>query len=306
VTAGTIAGTTPATIAPRLAVILLLMIATTFASNHIAARIAFEHGTSVTTAVVVRACCTTLFVYLLLRIQGVAIALKRPQLLRVLGVGVLLAIQSYCLYAAVARIYVALALLAFNTYPMVFALVSWIAGGDRPSRRALVAMPIALIGLMFALDAFGQTGDIAGRWHEIGAGVGWALGASFSFALVLYFSARSLKGVDGRLRTFYTMGVAAILVATAGAATGTFDLPEDGTGWVGLTVLTLLYGAAITTLFVVLPRIRAVNNAVVMNFEPIAALILGWAILGQTVAPLQILGALVVIGAIVYLGTARH
>jgi len=296
---------TAGTIAPRLAVILLLGIATTFASNHVAARIAFEHGTSVTTAVVVRSCFTTLFVYALLRAQGVGIALKRPQLVRALGVGVLIAVQSYCLYASVARIHVALALLAFNTYPMLFALVTWIAAGDRPSRRALIAMPIALVGLMFALDAFGQAGDAARRWAEIGAGVGWALAASFSFALVLYFSARSLSGVDGRLRTFYTMGVAAVLVAAAGSATGSFDLPHDGAGWLGLALLTLLYGAAITTLFVVLPRIRAINNAVVMNFEPIAALILGWAILGQTVAPLQILGAFIVIGAIVYLGTAK-
>ncbi|MCG6877395.1 MAG: DMT family transporter [Betaproteobacteria bacterium] len=297
---------TAGTIAPRLAVILLLAIATTFASNHVAARIAFEHGTSVTTAVVVRSCCTTLFVYALLRAQGVVIALQRPQLFRVLGVGVLIAVQSYCLYASVARIHVALALLAFNTYPMVFALVSWVAGGDRPSRRALIAMPVALVGLMFALDAFGQASDVASRWAEIGAGVGWALAASFSFALVLYFSARSLKDVDGRLRTFYTMGVAAVLVAAAGAATGSFDLPHDGPGWLGLALLTLLYGSAFTTLFVVLPRIRAVNNAVVMNFEPIAALILGWMILGQSVAPLQIFGAFIVVGAIVYLGTARQ
>ena len=296
---------TAGTIAPRLAIILLLVIATTFAANHVAARIAFEHGTSVTTAVVVRSCCTTLFVYALLRAQAVAIALQRPQLLRALGVGVLIAVQSYCLYASVARIHVALALLAFNTYPMVFALVSWVAGGDRPSRRALIAMPIALVGLMFALDAFGQAGDVASRWAEIGAGVGWALGASFAFALVLYFSARSLKDVDGRLRTFYTMGVAAVLVAAAGTATGSFDLPHDAPGWLGLALLTLLYGAAITTLFVVLPRIRAINNAVVMNFEPIAALALGWLVLGQSVASLQIFGAFIVVGAIIYLGTAR-
>jgi drug/metabolite transporter (DMT)-like permease len=102
------------------------------------------------------------------------------------------------------------------------------------------------------------------------------------------------------------MGVAAVLVAAAGAATGSFDLPHDGPGWLGLALLTLLYGSAFTTLFVVLPRIRAVNNAVVMNFEPIAALILGWMILGQSVAPLQIFGAFIVVGAIVYLGTARQ
>jgi drug/metabolite transporter (DMT)-like permease len=123
---------------------------------------------------------------------------------------------------------------------------------------------------------------------------------------VLFFSARWLKNVDGRVRTFYTMGMAAVLVAAAGAATGSFDWPREGAGWLGLALLTLLYGSAITTLFVVLPRIRAVNNAVVLNFEPIAALTLGWLILGQTVAPLQIFGAFIVIGAIVYLGTAKH
>ncbi len=296
---------TAGAIAPRLAVILLLLIAVTFASNHVAARIAFEHGASVTTAVVVRSCFTTLFVYALLRIQGVTIVLTRPQLARALGIGMVLAVQSYCLYSAVARIPVALALLAFNTFPVILALVSWIGGGDRPSRRALAAMPIALVGLALALDAFGQAGDIAGRWAEIGAGVGWALGASLSFALVLFLSARWLKDVDGRLRTFYTMGMAAMLLATAGAATGTFDFPHDRSGWAGLALLTLLYGAAITTLFVILPRIRAVSNAVVLSFEPIAALALAWVILGQSVAPLQILGAFIVIGAIVYLGTAK-
>lgn len=298
--------TTTGTIAPRLAVILLILIATTFASNHISARIAFEHGTSVTTAVVVRSCCTTLFVLLLMRIQGVVFALTRLQVVRALGIGVILAVQSYCLYSAVSRIPVALALLAFNTFPMLLALVSWVAGGDRPSRRAMTAMPVALVGLVLALDVFGQAGDIAGRWTEIGAGVGWALSASLSFALVLFFSARWLKDVDGRVRTFYTMGVAAVVVAAAGAATGTFDLPHDGAGWLGLALLTLFYGAAITALFVLLPRIRAVNNALVLNFEPVAALTLGWLILGQTVAPLQIFGAVIVISAIVYIGSARH
>jgi hypothetical protein len=40
-----------AILSPRLGVLALLAIATTFASNHIAARVAFDYGTSVTTAV---------------------------------------------------------------------------------------------------------------------------------------------------------------------------------------------------------------------------------------------------------------
>ena len=37
-----------------------------------------------------------------------------------------------------------------------------------------------------------------------------------------------------------------------------------------------------------------------------AALILGWAILGQGMAPRQIVGALIVIGAVILIGVRRH
>ena len=71
-------------------------------------------------------------------------------------IGLLIAVQSYCLYSAVALIPVALALLAFQTFPMLLSLISWVGGGERPSRRVLFAMPVALVGLALALDVSGQ------------------------------------------------------------------------------------------------------------------------------------------------------
>ena len=47
------------------------------------------------------------------------------------------------------------------------------------------------------------------------------------------------------------------------------------------------------------------SYAVVLNFEPISLLFLGWVILGQAIAPLQVLGAFIVVGAIAWLGMAR-
>ena len=182
----------------------LLLIATTFGSNHIAARVAFDHGASVTTAVAVRSGFTALFLLALMRALGVPMTLPRATLARALSIGLLIAVQSFCLYSAVAMIPVALALLAFNTFPMLLALLSWASGGDRPRPAALVAMPVALIGLALALDVFGKPVSAGG--------IAWALGAAVSFALALLLIARWLKDVDGRLRTFLTMGVAAIVV----------------------------------------------------------------------------------------------
>jgi drug/metabolite transporter (DMT)-like permease len=277
-------------LSPRVGVLALLVIATTFGANHVAARVAFDHGASVTAAVAIRSGFTALFLLGLMRFSGVSMALPRSTLLRALAIGLLIAVQSFCLYSAVALIPVALALLAFNTFPIVLAFLSWASGGDRPRGAALAAMPLALVGLSLALDVFGKPVNPAG--------IGWALGAAVSFALALLLTTRWLKDVDGRLRTFLTMSVAAIAVLVVGLASDAFAFPQAPAGWVGLALLTVLYGAAITSLFIVLPHLGPANYAVVLNFEPIAVLFLAWAILGQAVAPLQVVGAFLVIAAI--------
>lgn len=287
-------------------VLLLLAIALSFGSNHISARVAFEHGASVTTAVTLRSIFTALFVLALIRLQRIPLALAAGTGGRALLIGCVLAAQSFCLYSAVARIPVALALLAFNTFPMLLSLISWAAGGAAPSRRALVAMPLAFLGLALALDVVGLGGSIAGRWAEIGVGVAFALGAAVAMALMLHLTVHWLKDVDGRVRTLLTMSVAAIIILVAGAATGDFSLPQARAGWLGLALLCVFYGAAFTALFIVLPRIDAVNNAMVLNSEPIMVLGLAWLVLDQAVAPRQIVGAFVVVGAIVYLSSARR
>ena len=273
-------------------VLLLLAIALSFGSNHVSARVAFEHGASVTTAVTLRSIFTALFVLILIRLQGIPLALPAGTGRRALLIGCVLATQSFCLYSAVARIPVALALLAFNTFPMLLSLISWAADGEAPNRRALVAMPLALVGL---------GGSVSGRWAEIGVGVGFALGAALSFALMLHLTVRWLKDLDGRVRTFLTMSVAAVIMLIVGAATGNVALPRAPVGWVGLVLLCVFYATAIITLFIVLPRIDAVNNAMVLNSEPIMVLGLAWLVLDQAVAPRQIVGALIVVGAIVFL-----
>ncbi|KAB2872610.1 MAG: EamA family transporter, partial [Burkholderiaceae bacterium] len=53
-------------------------------------------------------------------------------------------------------------------------------------------------------------------------------------------------------------------------------------------------------------RIGAVSNSPILNIEPVAALVFGWLILGQMVSPLQWLGALIVVGAVMALGLRRR
>ena len=69
--------------------------------------------------------------------------------------------------------------------------------------------------------------------------------------------------------------------------------PQATPGWVGLALLTLFYGIAFTVMFVLLPRLGVAANSPILNTEPVAALVMAWALLGQTIAPLQLLGCTV-------------
>jgi drug/metabolite transporter (DMT)-like permease len=292
---------------PRwLGIAILLVIATVFALNHVSARVAFDHGTSVVTGVLFRSGGTALALLALLLVFRVPIRLPAPTIRRALVIGAMIALQSYCLYSAVARLPVALALLTFNTYPMVYTLLSWAAGVERASLRAFVTMLVALFGLSIALDITHTGEALAGRWAEIGVGVAFATGASLVFGSVLFLNARWLHGVDGRVRSLLTMASCSVIVLAGATATGTLALPHDGTGWLGLSLLTLFYGSGITAFFVVQPHMRATSDVAVLNFEPVSLVFLGWAILGQSLAPTQIAGALVVVGAIIALGMAKH
>lgn len=294
---------------PRwIGIALLCCIAVAFAGNHVAARLAFDHGTSVITAVTVRSTATAIAAVLLLRLAGVAVGLAARTRGQALLIGLVLAVQSACLYSAVARIPVALALLTFNTFPILLAALSWATGGERPRPRTLLAMPPILLGLALALDLQGVL--VSGGTHpgdplRFWSGVGYALAASAAFALALLTTTRWLGAVDGRVRTLWTMATVAVVLAMTGVAVDGFALPRDPTGWTGLVLLTVLYGGAITGLFVVLPRLGAVNSAPVMNLEPIASIVLAWVFLGQRIAPLQVGGALLVVGAIVWLSARR-
>lgn len=292
----------------RAAFATLLLIALMMGANHVAARFAFDNGVDVATAVTIRSAVTALVVTILIFVQRVPVRLTPRHKRALPAIGLLIGVQSLLLYSSVARLPVALALLAFNTYPLWTAFWARIAYAHRAEPRVLRAMPFMLVGLALALDVFGAASGLgaAAQWANIGVGVAFALGAAAVFGLALVLTQHEAGDLDGRLRTATTMAMVALLALGGVATQGGFHLPTAAAGWWGLAMLTLLYGTGITILFTVLPRLGVVSNSAIMNVEPIFALVLAWALLGQRIAPVQVAGGLMVVATVIWLGTRRR
>ncbi|WP_454255139.1 EamA family transporter [Pseudomonas sp. Marseille-Q8238] len=295
---------------PRgMAVLFLAGLACAFAGNHIAARIAFDNGAGLLLAILCRSGITSL-------VLG-AIVLARREHLRIppgvlkwqLLAGLLLGLQSLCIFSAVARIPVGLALLLTNLSPILLALLTALLGGPAPTRQAFVLMGVILSGLLLALNIpsiiSGQV-TMDGRWFE---GVLFGLGSALSFAMVLWTTENRLASLDGTVRSMMSTALVclcAVAVGTTGVFPTGISLPGSTGGWLALSVMVMLYGAAFSGLFILMPRLNMARNAPVMNAEPVAGLILGWLILGQHLTWVQLIGGSLVVGGIVLLAYQRH
>jgi drug/metabolite transporter (DMT)-like permease len=290
------------------AFLTLLLLACMFAGNHVAARVAFDHGVNVVSAVAVRSLATAAVVGLLVAWQRVPLHWSARHKRFMPLIGLLVGVQSACLYAAVARLPVGLALLVFNSYPIWATVAARVLYGRKPERAALIAMPVILIGLALALNVVGLLGsaDARTQWASSGPGIGFALGAGVSFGLVLALTQHEVADLDGRARSAFTMAMVGVLALAAALATGELRWPDAPAGWGGLVALTVLYGTAFTAMFTLLPKLGAVSNSPILNIEPVAALLMAWAVLGQVVSALQFTGALIVVGAVMALGLRKR
>ena len=73
-------------------------------------------------------------------------------------------------------------------------------------------------------------------------------------------------------------------------------MPRDG--WLALALIPFLYGAAMAVFFTATQIIGSVRTSLMMNFEAVSAIILGYLVLGQTLTSLQLAGAAIVIAAL--------
>jgi drug/metabolite transporter (DMT)-like permease len=94
---------------------------------------------------------------------------------------------------------------------------------------------------------------------------------------------------------------ATVSLGTATAATGS-SLPADGTGWTAAVAAAIVSTAVAVGLFLLGVRsVGAGHAAVLSTIEPVVTIVVGVAALDERLGPSRIVGAILVIGAVVVL-----
>ena len=189
-----------------------------------------------------------------------------------------------------------LATVLANIQIVLVPLVAWAVLSERPGRRVLAALPIALIGVVLisgALQhgAYGRA-PLRGALFGLGAGVAYV-----GFLLLLRRGGSDLRRVAGPL--FDATAVATVACVLAGLVVGDADLAPGwpGVGWLIVLALTsqvigwLLIGTS-------LPRLPAAMTSLILAVQPVASVGLAALILGESPSGLQLIGVAVVLSAV--------
>jgi len=283
---------------PWLATLFIACTATTFALGSTMIRFAYESGANTLAVVTVRATVAALGLGLVLFLRRVPLRLSFRECWVSILLGTLVAGYAAAMYLSMVYMPIALAVLAFYTYPIFTSLFAWLTGQERFSFFGASALALAFGGLLLALDVSQSSFSLTGAF--------WAIIAALGFSTVLILSAWLFPKVDDtQPRTFLMLLTSSVVCLLAVCVSGTLALPNDLLGWSGLLVSSLCYAVGMTAVLFAAAMLGSARVAVVMNIEPIASLVLTFLILGERLRPVQLVGAAFVIAAIFLVATRR-
>src|SRR3954453_8801899 len=210
--------------------------------------------------------------------------------------GLFFAADLICWHYAINDVGAGLATVLGNLQVVLVGLLAWLTLGERPERRVVIAVPVALFGIVLISGVLGSGAYGADPVRGVIFGV--ATGLTYAaFILILRQSGRDLRRPVGPL--FEATVFAAIFALIGGLAIGDIDLAPSwpAHGWLLLLALSSqVVGWLLISLS--LPRLPAALTSALLLVQPIGSVALGVIILGERPSALQLGGVVVVLAGI--------
>lgn len=188
---------------------------------------------------------------------------------------------------------VANASLFTNMAPIFVALALWLIWGRRPSLRFALALAVTVAG---AAALVGGAVDLSPRRL---AGDGLSLASGLFYAGYILAVGRAREGLSTPVLMAVGGAVAAVLILAAALALGEQVWPTTWSGWavvLGLALVSQCAGQGLIAWG--LAHVSTSFGAVVLLLQPVVAVLVAWALFGETLGPIQVLGAMVVLAGI--------
>ncbi|MFT5180355.1 MAG: drug/metabolite transporter (DMT)-like permease [Alphaproteobacteria bacterium] len=279
-----------------LAIALVLWFTVSFALTNSMAGLAYKGGADPLTVATARFIVPTLVLALALWVTGARFALPKSDAIAAVTLGLITAGFSFSILNAIEILGVSLAVLIFFLFPLFTSLIVAVMGWEKLTATTVIAGVVAFAGLALIFGVNGESLALLG--------IIYALVGAFGLALVSAVSSRVIRSGDSRQVTFYIVSTAAVVFIAFSLILNDPQLPETGSGWVGIAGTSVFYACGIIGYFVAIAKIGPAKATLYSYVEPLFTMFAAYLFLDELLAPLQIVGALIVVGALTATGVA--
>jgi drug/metabolite transporter (DMT)-like permease len=231
-----------------------------------------------------------------LALTGIALARgtqwpSRRELVTLLAIGAVgNGLYQVLFIEGIARTRASDAALVISAGPAFIALLGWAAGIERVSRRAWVGIGLSIAGI--GLVVFGSSTAALGRSTLLGNGL--VLAGSLCWAVFTVLLKPYTHRIDGVQLSATTMvgGALALLIVSARPIAAA-DWSAVGSAAWGAIVYSGIAGLVIAYLFWYrgVRVLGPTKTAMYVNLQPVFALLVAWAVLGEHPGITQLVGA---------------
>lgn len=275
--------------------------AVAFGTMAILARAAYASGVDTMTLLALRFAIAAVAMFAMLAVRGPALP-RGSTLAALIALGAIgYGGQAFTFFTALTLAPAGLVALLLYLHPALVAVLSSVALHERLTRAKLVALAAALGGMTLTVAP-----SLLGEAPASGtAGVAFGVAAAAIYAVYIVAGARLSRTVAALPMSSIVIASAAVVFAVAALLRGP-AWPRTTVGWLAIAAIALVSTvAAITLFFAGLERIGPTRASTLSTIEPLVTVTLAAALLGERIAPIQIAGGALILGAVVLLARAH-
>lgn len=206
--------------------------------------------------------------------------------------GIAMGINWILLFEAYKYTTVAISTLSYYFAPVIVTVVCPFLFKEKLTKKQILCFLMSTLGLALVI---GITDPGSGGNNALG--IAFGLGAACFYAAVILLN-KFIKGVAGIHRTFLQFLAAIVILIPYVAFSGGMHLEAlDGTGWACLLIVGLVHtGITYCLYFSSLKELPGQEAAILSYIDPLVAIVIGVAVLGEPLSWQQLIGGGMILG----------
>ena len=206
--------------------------------------------------------------------------------------GMAMGINWILLFEAYKYTTVSVATLSYYFAPVLVMAVCPLLFKEKLTGKQIICFVMSTFGLVLITGV----GNLSGGSQNL-LGIAFGLGAAVFYASVILLN-KFIKGVEGLHRTFLQFFAAIIILVPYVLLTGGVTLGSlDSVGWGNLLIVGVIHtGVSYCLYFSSLKELPGQKAAILSYVDPLVAVVISVAVLGETMTVPQIIGGALILG----------